>query len=39
LLAEYAPTARVWIADVDAPEQVREFSVEELLPGAFTFVS
>jgi len=37
LLAEYAPKARVWIADVDALEQVREFSVEELLPRAFTF--
>lgn len=39
LLAEYAPGARVWIADADAPGQAREFSVEELLPGAFTFVS
>lgn len=37
LLAEYAPDAVVWIADANAPKQVREFSVRELLPAAFSF--
>jgi cytidine deaminase len=36
LLAEYAPTARVWVADSRALEVVREFSMAELLPAAFT---
>lgn len=35
LLAEYAPEARVWVADARHPAQVREFSMDELLPGAF----
>lgn len=35
LLAEYAPGARIWVADSRAPAVVRTFSVEELLPGAF----
>lgn len=35
LLAEYAPKARVWVADSRAADKVREFSVNELLPGAF----
>lgn len=35
LLAEYAPQARVLIADSAKPEVVREFSVAKLLPGAF----
>jgi cytidine deaminase len=35
LLAEYAPKARVWVADSRALRTVREFSVSELLPGAF----
>ncbi|MBI5386225.1 MAG: cytidine deaminase [Verrucomicrobia bacterium] len=35
LLAEYAPDAKVWIADARRPERVREFSVKELLPGPF----
>lgn len=35
LLAEYAPTARVWMADSRALGSVREFSVGELLPRAF----
>lgn len=37
LLAEYAPKAQVWVADAGAPEVIREFSVEQLLPGAFSF--
>jgi len=35
LLSEYAPNATVWIADAEAPQQIREFSVRELLPAAF----
>lgn len=35
LLAEYAPQATVWVADVRALKVVREFSVAALLPGAF----
>lgn len=37
LLAEYAPRARVFVADSAKPKVVREFLVEELLPGAFRF--
>jgi cytidine deaminase len=36
LLAEYAPEALVWVADARVPKRVREFSVRELLPGAFS---
>ena len=36
LLAEYAPAAVVWVADSDRLSIVREFSVRELLPEAFT---
>ena len=39
LLAEYAPDAVVWVADVAKPRQIREFSVAELLPGAFRLLS
>ena len=35
LLAEFAPKATVWVADALKPDVVREFSVAELLPGAF----
>ncbi len=35
LLAEYAPNAVVWVADSGALRAVKEFSVRELLPGAF----
>jgi cytidine deaminase len=35
LLAEYAPAAKVWVADSRALEQIREFTVRELLPAAF----
>jgi cytidine deaminase len=35
LLAEYAPRAVVWVADSRAPRVIRQFSVRELLPGAF----
>jgi len=37
LLAEFAPKARVFVADSRAPKNIKEFSVRELLPGAFTF--
>ena len=35
LLAEYAPEARVWVADAAKPAVIREFTVRDLLPGAF----
>jgi len=35
LLAEYAPRAVVYVADSAALHQIRQFSVTELLPGAF----
>ena len=35
LLAEYAPAAKVWVADSRAPDKIREFTVRELLPAAF----
>ena len=36
LLAEFAPRATVLVADSRTPRVIREFSVRELLPGAFT---
>ena len=36
LLSEYAPGARVWVADANVPEIVREFAIGELLPSAFS---
>jgi len=38
LLAEYAPDAKVWVADSDHLKIIKEFSVKKLLPGAFTEV-
>src|SRR5256885_10430358 len=38
LLAEYALRARVLVADSAALNQIRSFSVQELLPRAFTAV-
>lgn len=35
LLAEYAPNARVWVADSQALRTIKEFTVRELLPAAF----
>jgi cytidine deaminase len=35
LLAEYAPKASVFVADSAKPKAIKEFSVKELLPGAF----
>ena len=35
LLAEYAPHAKVWVADSRALRSIKEFSVKELLPAAF----
>lgn len=37
LLAEYAPDAVVWVADVKTPKTVQEFRVHDLLPHAFRF--
>jgi len=39
LLAEYAPDAKVFIADSRAPGRIREFTVRELLPAAFAGAS
>lgn len=38
LLAEYAPTATVFVADSRAPRTIREFTVRELLPAPFVRV-
>ncbi|MGA2240614.1 MAG: cytidine deaminase [Verrucomicrobiota bacterium] len=35
LLAEYAPGAKVWVADSRTPGKIKEFTVRELLPSAF----
>ena len=35
LLSEYAPRAKVWVADAAAPGRVRTFTVAKLLPEAF----
>jgi cytidine deaminase len=35
LLAEYAPTAKVWVADSRALGKIREYTVQKLLPSAF----
>jgi cytidine deaminase len=35
LLAEYAPTAKLWVADSRALGRIRAFTVRELLPKAF----
>ena len=35
LLAEYAPAAKVFIADSNDLEKIRAFTVQELLPSAF----
>jgi cytidine deaminase len=37
LLAEYAPAARIWVADSRALGSSREFSIPELLPRPFRF--
>ena len=36
LLAEYAPDAVIWIADAAHPQKIRQFTVRELLPAAFS---
>jgi cytidine deaminase len=38
LLHEYAPDAKVFIADSADMKTIREFTVKELLPAAFVFV-
>ena len=38
LLAEYAPDARVFVADSGDLEKIRAFTVRELLPSAFALV-
>ena len=35
LLAEYAPQAKVWIADSRKPRRIQQFSVAQLLPKPF----
>jgi len=35
LLAEFAPDAVVWVADAAKPAVIREYTVKDLLPGAF----
>src|SRR6185295_3856120 len=35
LLAEYAPKARIWVADSRKPSVIKEYSVPELIPHAF----
>jgi cytidine deaminase len=35
LLAEYARSAKVWVADTRSVKDVKEFTVAELLPAAF----
>ena len=35
LLAEYAPDAVVWVSDCARPREIKEYMVNELLPGAF----
>jgi cytidine deaminase len=35
LLSEYAPNAVVWVSDSAKPKEIKEFTVKELLPGAF----
>jgi cytidine deaminase len=35
LLAEYASSAKVWVADNRSLKVIKEFTVSELLPGAF----
>jgi len=39
LLAEYAPNAKVFIADTNDLKKIRTFTVRGLLPAAFTFNS
>jgi cytidine deaminase len=39
LLAEYAPDAKVWVADSRALRSIKEYSVRELLPAAFLEVA
>jgi len=36
LLAEFAPAAQVFVADSDDLKTIRTFTVQELLPAAFT---
>jgi len=38
LLAEYAPAAKIWVADSRALNAIRQFTVRELLPAAFVEV-
>jgi cytidine deaminase len=38
LLAEYAPNAKVWMADSKKLKSIKEFTVKKLLPAAFVEV-
>jgi cytidine deaminase len=39
LLSEYAPDARVLVADSGDLNTIKQFTVNELLPSAFVFAS
>jgi cytidine deaminase len=39
LLSEYASDAVVFVSDSERPKVIKEFTVKELLPGAFSFGS
>lgn len=38
LLAEFAPAAKVWVADSRRPGEIKEFSTAQLLPKPFLIV-
>lgn len=35
LLSEYAPEAIIFVSDSASPKEIKEYTVKELLPGAF----
>ncbi len=39
LLAEYAPQAKVWVADCKFPRRIRTYSVKRLLPEPFLLLT
>jgi len=39
LLAEYARKAKVFVADSQSPDAIKDFTVRELLPATFTLKS
>ena len=38
LLREYAPDAKIWVADSKKLKKIKEFPIKELLPAAFVVV-